>query len=131
MDIFIKASAGVLVTVVLSMILAKQAKDFSVILTITVCAMVAGTAIIYFNKIIGFISLLEEKGNINSDLLSILLKCVGIGILSDITTTICADSGNLALGKAIQILSTSVILWLCIPMFEELISIVEGVLSNL
>lgn len=131
MEIFIKAAAGVLITVVLSMILSKQAKDFSSLLTICVCTMVAGSAMLYFKKILDFISLLQDKGNINQELLSILLKSVGIGILAEITSMVCADSGNQALGKTIQILSTTVILWLCIPMFEELITIVEGVLSNL
>lgn len=131
MEIFIKASAGVLLTAVISLVLSKQGKDFSLLLTICACVLVAGAAMVYLERIIDFLSVLQHKGNLNNDLLSILLKTVGIGILAEITSLICSDSGNNSLGKVIQILSTSVIIWLCIPIFEELLNIVEGVLGNL
>ena len=62
-------------------------------------------------------------------LIAILLKAVGIGILSEITCMICTDSGNAALGKVIQFLTSAVILWLCIPLFTQLIELIEGVLG--
>lgn len=131
MEIFIKAAAGVLIAAVISLILSKQGKDFSVLLIIIVCCMVAATAMTYLQKIISFLQLLQQKGNLNGELIAILLKSVGIGILSQITSLICTDSGNAALGKVIQLLSTCVILWLCIPLFTELLELVEGVLGAL
>lgn len=129
MEIFIKAAAGVLIATVISLILSKQGKDFSVLLVIIVCCMVAAVAMRYLQEIISFFQLLQQKGNLSGELIVILLKTVGIGILSQITSMICADSGNAALGKVIQLLSTAVILWLCIPLFTELLELVESVLG--
>ena len=129
MEIFIKAVAGVLISAVVTLILSKQGKDFSVLLVICVCCMIGAVALDFFQKILDFIRLLEKKGNLNYDLISILLKGVGIGILSEITMTICTDSGNAALGKMIQFLSSAVILWLCIPLFTQLLDLIESVLS--
>ncbi len=129
MDIFLKAAAGILVTVVIGLILSKQGNDFSTVLIILVCSMVVAVAIHYFQQIIDFIHTLEAKGNLNGELIKTMFKTVGIALLSEIISMICADSGNSALGKALQILSTAVILWLCIPMFTELIELAESILG--
>lgn len=127
MDIFIKATAGILLTVVICLILSKYSKDYSVILAICVCCMVVLIAVGYLQKIIAFIEKLTSAGNLNQDLIDILFKAVGIGLLTEITSMICIDAGNTALAKSIQLLSSAVILWLCIPLFNELLELVEGV----
>ena len=130
MELFIKAAAGVLIAVVISLVLSRQSKDFATLLIICVCCMVGVTALVYIEKIIDFIKKLENTGNLNPQLISILFKSVGIGLLTEITTMICSDSGNAAMGKIIQILSTSVILWLCIPLFEQLLELVQQVMGS-
>lgn len=129
MDVFFKVSAGVLLSVIVSLVLAKQGKEFSALLIICVCCMILAVAVTFFQKIFSFLTTLEQIGSLNKELLSILFKTVGIGLLSEITTLICNDSGNQAMGKALQILSAAVILWLCIPMFSKLIELVESVLK--
>ena len=93
--------------------------------------MVAAVALSYFQEIFEFIKSLENLGNLNHNFINILFKAVGIGILSEITILICTDSGNSALGKVIQLLSTAIILWICIPLFTELMELVKTILSNL
>ena len=118
-----------MLTVVICLILSKQGKDYALVLVICVCCMVAAVAIDYLQDIIYFIERLQSVGNLNTELIEILIKAVGIGLLSEITSLICTDSGNSALGKSLQILSTAVILWLCLPLFSELLDVVEGVLG--
>lgn len=131
MDVFFKATAGVLLAIIISMVLSRQGKDFSLLLVLCVCSMVAAVALNYFQEIFAFIQSLESLGNLNHNFVGILFKAVGIGILSEITILICTDSGNSALGKAIQILSTAIILWICIPLFTQLMDLVKTILSNL
>ena len=129
MDNFIKAAAVVLVTVVMCLILSKQGKDYSAVLVICVSCMIAVVAMGYIQNILAFINKLISAGNLNQDLIEILYKTVGIGFLTEITSMICTDAGNTALAKAIQFLSSAVILWLCIPLFTQLLELVEGVLK--
>ena len=129
MDIFIKTTAGILIAVVLCMILSKYSKDYTVILVVVVCCMVGTAAMGYLQRVIEFVEKLIAAGNLNRDLISILFKAVGIGLLTEITSLICTDSGNAALAKSVQLLASAVILWLCIPLFTELLELVEGVLT--
>ena len=93
--------------------------------------MVALAALAYIRPILDFFTRLQINGNWNSDLLSILLKAAGIGILSEIVTLVCSDTGNASLGKALQFMTIATILWLSLPLFEGLMEIVEQLLGKL
>ena len=130
MDIFFKATVGILVALILYLVLLKQGKDYSVLLTLFVCCCVSVVAMSYFENIVDLLRNLQTKGQIDSQMFRIILRAVGIGILAEITSTICADAGNAALGKTIQFLSSVIVLWMSIPIFESLISLVEEILVS-
>ena len=130
MDTILKAIAGVLIALVVCVILAKQNKDFTILVTISVCCMLAVVAIGYLTPVIEFFSRLESLGGLNPDLISVILKAVGIALLGEITCNICADTGNGALGKTLQILASAVILWMSLPLFTRLIELVENLLES-
>lgn len=131
MDTFMKALAGVLVTLVLYLVLTKQSKDISILLTVMVCCMITAAAVRYLEPVFDFFDKLKILGQLDSDMLGILLKAVGIGLLAEVTGLICADAGNSALGKTLQILASSAILWLSVPLFTSLIELVEEILVSI
>ena len=131
MEKFIKVAAGVLVALVLYLILNKQGKDFAVLISLGVCCMVVSAVLAFFRPLITFIEKLEQLGNFDSDILQILLKSVGIGILTEIVSLICADAGNASMGKSLQILASVVILWLSIPLFSDLMDMIQEILVTL
>ena len=83
MSLFWKAAAAVLLAVVLGLSLGKQ-KDIGVLLTMAVCCMVAMIAISYLEPVLDFLRELETLGDLQGDMLGILLKAVGIGLVSEI-----------------------------------------------
>ncbi len=128
MNIFLKATACILITVVLSLTLSKQGKDFSLLLTICVCCIVVIATITFLDPTIGFLKKLQLVGQLDNDMMTVLLKAVGIGLLSEITSLICTDAGNASLGKAIKILASAVILWMSIPLLTSLVELIEEIL---
>ena len=128
MDIFIKSVAGALIALVIYLILAKQGKDISALLTVAVCCMLAVAAMQYIEPVISFLDRLQELSGMEPAMLQITLRAVGIGLLGEITALICADAGNAALGKSLQLLACGTVLWLSIPLFTELIDLIEEVL---
>ena len=131
MDIFLKILSGVLVALILYLIVSKQNKDVSLLLTISVCCMVTVASFEYLEPIFTFINKLQSLGQLNGDLLEILLKSVGIGLLSEVTSLLCSDAGNGAMAKTLQFLASGVILWLSLPLFTRLIELVEEILVAL
>ena len=121
MSLFWKAAAAVLLAVVLGPSLGKQ-KDIGVLLTMAVCCMVAMIAISYLEPVLDFLRELETLGDLQGDMLGILLKAVGIGLVSEIAGLVCTDAGNGSLGKTLQLLGSAVILYLSLPIFTGVMS---------
>ena len=128
MDIFIKSVAGTFVALILYLILAKHGKDISTLLTAAVCCMLAIAAISYIQPVIAFIERLQQITKLDSEMLQIILRTVGIGLLAEITSLICSDVGNAALGRSLQLLAGGVVLWLSLPLFTKLIDLIEEIL---
>jgi len=130
MDIFFKATACVLTALILWICLNKSGKDMSTLLTLCVCIAVAIASFSFLKPVIAFVQKLAGIGQLDSGLLSVMLKVVGIGLISEICTLVCKDAGNESMGKILQILSSCVVLWLSIPVFEKLISLLEKILGK-
>lgn len=130
MDVFLKAAAGVLVTAILSLVLRKNSADISLLLTLFVCSIVVMAAVSYLRPLVDLLRRLVQIGQISTDILSILLKVVGISLISQIAGFICADAGNQTLGKALQIITTAAILCVCVPLLEQILCLIEKVLGE-
>lgn len=130
MTYFYQGTAAVLVAVVLCLVLEKQGKDFTVVISLCVCAMVMLLSAAYLEPVLDFLRQLEELAQLNDSVLRILFKSAGIGILAEIAGMVCKDSGNASMGKVLQILSTAVILWLAIPIFNEMLDLIRNILEE-
>ena len=131
METYLKATACVLVAVVLCLTVSKHTKELSLLLVMAVCCMVVIAAVTYLTPVISFFEKLQTVGNLDTDMLRILFKAVGIGLTAEITSLICEDAGNSALGKGLKLLASAVILWLSVPLFTALVELVEEILVML
>ena len=131
MDLFIRTCLAVLLGTLLCLILGKQGKETAVLLSAAVCCMAAIAAAQFLVPILDFLHELEGIGGIDHSLIGVLYKVVGIGILSEISALICADAGNSSLGKALQILGGTAMLWLSIPVFRTLVDLIRSILGAL
>lgn len=130
MDIFLKTAAGILTALILWISLSKNGRDIAVLISLAVCAMALIAAMSFFQPIVEFLRKIQTLGNLDNDLLSVILKVVGIGMVGEFCTLICKDAGNEAMGKALHFLSTTVILWMSIPVLEKLLSLLQRILGT-
>ena len=130
MTTYLQACGGVLIAVILILTLGSHGKEMGSLLGLFVCCMVIILALSYLQPVLDLVNQLQSIGNLDHSMIETLLKVVGIGIVSEIAALICADAGNGALGKTLQLLSTAVILWLSIPLFEELTALLQNILGE-
>lgn len=131
MELYLQAAAAVLLAVVLGLTLGKQGKDLGILLTIAVCCMVAMIALRYLEPVMDLLRSLEKSAQLQGGMLEILLKAVGIGLVSEIAGMICSDAGNGSMGKVLQILGSAVILWLSVPVFTALMELLRQIMGEL
>ena len=81
--------------------------------------------------VLDFLRELETLGDLQGDMLGILLKAVGIGLVSEIAGLVCTDAGNGSLGKTLQMLGSVVILYLSLPIFTAMLELIREILREL
>ncbi len=131
MDMFIRASAGVLLAVILGITLRYKGAEISILLSLAVCVMVGALSMRYLEPVIALLQSLQIRSAINGEMFAVLLKIVGVGIICEMVALICTDAGSAAMGKILQVLGVSVVLYLSLPMLEALLELVEDILGEL
>ena len=129
MALYLKCAGAALVGVVLVLTLGR--KEMGLVLSAAVCVMIALAAADYLEPVVDLMRKLEELGGLDSAMITILLKCVGIGLITEIAGMVCTDSGNGSLAKALQLLGTAATLWLAVPLFDGLLTLIQEILEGL
>lgn len=127
---FWQGAALALIGAVLSMVLGKRSEHMGIMVTMAVVCMIAIMALNYIKPAIELIARLQVVGNLDQDMLSTLLKSVGIAMVTELATMVCADAGMTSAGKALQMLGAAVVLWLSIPLVERMLDLLQDVLGG-
>lgn len=131
MEQFLQAIALVLVAVIVTIVVGRQSRDISIVLSLAVCVVVLLACAAFLEPVMEFLQEVQTLGNLDKQFLTILLKAAGIGLLSEIAGLICSDAGESAMGKAIQMLANAAILWLSLPLLRQLLALLEEVLGQI
>lgn len=131
MEHFFQAAAAVLLAVILMLCLKKSQTGIGEMISIFVCSVLAILAISYLKPVIEFIQSIQRLNMMDNQLLKTAFKVVGICVIAEIVELICIDSGNSAMGKALQLLSSAVVVWLAIPLMTSFLELIEGVLKGI
>lgn len=126
-----KTAGGVLLAIVFYLILDKNEKDMAVLLSVLVCVLVASVAASFLMPVLAFIKEIQQLTELDSKMLDIVLKTVGIGLLCEIVSLVCADAGNSSMAKAVQMMGTGVILWLSLPLLSAMMNLVKEILGEI
>ena len=131
MEVYLQASALVLIAVILGMVLDAKQKVYATLLSLGVCTLVCVAALGFLSPLVQMLQRLRDLAGISDRMFSIVLKVSGVGLVSELAGLICSDGGNSSMGKAVKLMSNAVILWLSLPLFEQLLDLLQEVLGGL
>lgn len=131
MEEFWKSISLVLVATILGLALGKTEKELSMLLTIAVFSITAVIALRYLKPVLDLLWQLNDLAQLNHDVLKILLKAVGVALVAELSALVCSDAGNHSMSKMIQLLGSTVISFLSIPIIQSLISLIQDLLFTL
>lgn len=130
MELFWKAAAGILIALIIVLTLGKQ-QDMGTLLTIAVCCMTGIAAMQLLEPVLDFLYELQILTYMDGGVLRTLFRLVGIGLVAEIVAMICSDAGCASIGKTLQVLASSVILYLSIPIFQSLVDLIREIMGGL
>lgn len=126
-----KTTAGILVAVVLILAVEKHERDLALLLSMATCVMAGLAAFSLLEPVLDFLYRLTDLVNIQQEILGVLMKITGIGLVCELVQMICRDSGNTALAQGMQLLGTGMILLLSLPVLESLLDLIQQILGEL
>ena len=130
MELFWKTVGATLISAILTLVLERQNRDYSILLTVAASAMVSIAAAKLLEPVLDFLGQLEALGGLSSNLLLSLIKVFGIGITGEIAASVCNDAGNTSLGKGLHYLVNAAILYLSVPVFSSLMELFLQILGD-
>ena len=131
MDIFWKAIGGTLVATVFSLVLSKRNPDMGILLNLAVSTMLLLLGLGFLKPVLDFFRTLETVGALDPENLGVLTKAAALGMVTQLASMLCQDAGNGALGKGLEMLGVSAVLWVSLPLFSGLLELLQNILEHI
>lgn len=120
-----------LLTCILIIITGKQNKDIALILSMAGTIAVSAISVSFLTPVIDYMKQLSQAASFSTAHLNVLMKATGVGLVAELAATVCSDSGNASLGNVIRLMSSAVILWLSVPVFQALMKLIGSILGEI
>lgn len=115
-----------IISAVLYTLIKKFSPEFSALVEIGATVIVLLIAYPYLCDIVDFLAI----SDIDTEYIKLLLKTVGVAILTQFAADICIDSGETALASKIEFAGKSVILALSLPTVKTLLEFAIGLINE-
>lgn len=124
MNGLIAACGLVLLVLVLSMTLKKDAPAIAFLLTLTAGVLILLRTFDLVGGTMQRFSGLLAQGGITQSLYLPVLKTVGVAVVVRIMSALCRDSGQSALAAKLEIVGAVLALSMCLPLLEQVLELV-------
>lgn len=125
MDI-IKICGILAVTAFLTLILKEQNSGMHRLVSVTGTVIAGLFAVQCISPIIEYSNSL---GSISSELLSLLIRVLGVSYLTEFAVSVCKDTGETSLATGVELCGKAEILVLSLPLFKQLMELCTGLFS--
>ncbi len=122
------AAAG-MIAVILAIIFKKGKEEFSLYISIAACVFILIWGMGKLEVIFDAIDRLQGYIKINQAYVTILIKIIGITYVTEISASLCKDSGYNAIGEQIELVGKLAILAISMPIMLAILDTINGLLS--
>ena len=127
---YLRFAAAAIIGLILVLVVGRQSRDLGMLLSLAVCVLLALGAMEFLEPVMELLDELKRLGELDGGAVGILLRCAGIGMVSELAGLLCADAGEGAMGKSLQICANAAILWLSLPLLRQVLTMIGEVLAK-
>lgn len=125
MDDSFRLSALALTAALLTLVVKKQSPELALVLTLCACALGAGLILSYVRPILTLAKNLAERAELDGTLTAPLWKCLGLGLLTEISASVCDDAGQSALAKLVELGGGLLCLVVSLPLLQAVLALIQ------
>ena len=123
------AVIGIMAAVLVTLIRRSNA-ELALLVSIAACVVTALMALRLAEPVISFFEKLETLSGLESELLTPLVKSVGIGVLTQLCAAFCADAGQSALGKLVELSGSILAIYVALPLLEAVLEMIRSMMGG-
>ena len=125
MDAALKLTALALTAALLALVVKKQSPELALALTLCACALGAGLLLRGIGPVLTLARSLASRAELDGSLTAPLWKCLGLGLLTELAASVCADAGQSALAKLVELGGGLLCLVVSLPLLEAVLALIE------
>lgn len=127
MQELMKATVIGIVTVLLAAMLRKYSKELGILLTLAACVLLGLLLVQFAQPLVDFLAKLRNIAGLDKSVTEPILKTIGIGLITQIGATVCADAGENAIAKLIEVCGGVLALYVSLPLLEAVLSMIDTI----
>ena len=124
MTVLIQAAALGLAGALISVLLRKSAPELGLALSLAVSLVAAGLAMSLFRDLKEIVELAGEQTGLSPAIISPVLKCIGIGVVTRLAGELCKDAGQGAIASAVELCGTACAMVTALPLMRALLQMI-------
>lgn len=114
-----------IVTVLLTAMIKKNSQELALLLTLAACVLIGLLLLQLAEPVVEFLAKLRNIAGLDKTLTEPMLKTVGIGLITQIGATVCADAGENAVARMIEVCGGILALYISLPLMEAVLSLID------
>ena len=128
MDTALKLTALALTAALLALVVKKQSPELALTLTLCACALGAGLLLNGLKPLLDLARTLAKRADLDGTLTAPLWKCLGLGLLTELASSVCADAGQSALAKLVELGGGLLCIVVSLPLLQAVLALIENLL---
>lgn len=128
MNAWVRLFALALCTTVLTLTVRKQTPELGLLLSLSGCVAAVLLIAPWLTDLLDLLGELGEKAGLESDVLEPMWKVIGIGLLTQISSSVCTDAGQTALSKLMELGGGLLALCAAGPLLRAMLALIEELL---
>jgi stage III sporulation protein AD len=113
---------------VLSLVIKKNSPEMALMLTISMALIALVLAFDTIREITAFIRSLADAAKISPAVLTVVIKTVGISIVTKLSADVCRDAGQSSVASGIELAGAFAALYISLPLFKTVMSMIESLI---
>lgn len=130
MDTVWKVVGLAMVAACCCMVLRSQTGALAMALSLLVCALILGATCQLFQPVLQVLDTLRSMSGLEEAVTAPVLKVMGIGFVSQIAVTVCEDTGEKALGQAVEVGCSILALYVTLPLISAVLQLLKDILGG-
>ncbi len=126
----IKIVAIAIVCALLCAVLKQYKPEYAIVVQLAASVLILLLVASAMGDLINAIRELIDGSGINTGYLTLLLKALGVAILTQLAADACRDSGETALSNKVELAGKVTILLLCLPLVKAMIQLSAGLIKG-